>query len=197
MKNIFSVLLISCITFLASLSCFADGSGNISLAKAAELSAHRIDRLVTLGKIDAGFLNRLEKIEVSKVENSDPIFYRALVSQTQPAQGNPFQVEILFDRDGKPLSFKAFDGGTAGNDLQWTEKDSISLAENSLHYVLENETDPLVAPYFNNLTSVILKKGSLDGQAVATGILTASNQTQKLQVNLKLDGTFISAQAVP
>ncbi len=182
---------------LVSLSGFAHDDGKVGFAKIAELSAHRVDRLVALKKIEVEFLKNLEKIEVSKVENSAPVAFKAVVSQTQPAKGTPLQLEILFDHDGKPLSFKALAGGVAGSDPKWTGKDAGSLAENALHYVLENEALPMVAPYFKNLTSFTLTKGVLNGQAVAAGIITSSAQPQKLHVYLKLDGTFISAEVLP
>ena len=49
-------------SLLISMTVFAhDGGPGVTNAKAIELSAHRIDRLVTLGKIDASFLKKLEK----------------------------------------------------------------------------------------------------------------------------------------
>lgn len=182
---------------LTSLTGFAHADGKISLAKAAELAAHRIDRLVALNKIDSGFLKKLDQVEVTTVENADPVAYRAIVSQTSPATGAPLQVEILSDHDGKPLSFKLLPGGTAGVDPQWADKDAGSLVENGMHYVLENSTAPMVAPYFNGFTSLCLTKGSLAGQPVAALIVKSSAQAQKLNVYLKLDGTFISAEVVP
>lgn len=190
-------LVLGLVVSLISVTGFAHDDGKVSTAKVAELSAHRIDRLVTLNKIDSGFLKKLDKIEVTKVENAAPVAFKSVVSQTKPATGSPLQVEILFDHDGKPLSFKALAGGAAGSDPQWTEKDAGSLVENALHYVLENSALPMVAPYFSSLTSFTLNKGTLNGKPVVDGVLASSAQAQKLHVYLKLDGTFISAEVLP
>lgn len=78
----------------------------ITTAKAIELTAHRIDRLVALNKIDDSFLKKMEKIEVTVVQNQAPVFYKTKVSQSKPTQGTPIQVEISLDKDGKPLAFQ-------------------------------------------------------------------------------------------
>lgn len=194
MKILFSFLTVS----LMSLMTFAHPGGpGVSNAKAAELSAHRIDRLVALGKIDAGFLSRLDKLEVSVVSNQAPVYYKVVVSQTQPVQGSPLKLEISFDDDGKPLAFKLLPGGTAGPDSGWTAKDAVSLSENALHYVLENTSNAQVALFDKGLTSFVLTKGDLNGQQVARGQMTSSLTAEKLNVYLTLDGTFISAEILP
>lgn len=192
MKN---TLLALAVTF-ASLTGFAQ-TGKISLAKAAELAAHRVDRLVALSKIDASFLKKLETIESKTVENAAPVVYRSVVSQTAPAAGSAMQLEILSDVDGKPLSFKILPGGAAGPDQQWSDKDAGSLIENGMHFVLENNAKPEIAPYNNSFASLKLIKGTVGGQAVAALVVKSSTQPQKLMVYLKLDGTFVSSEVLP
>lgn len=176
---------------------FAHPNGpGVTNAKAIELSAHRIDRLVTLGKIDASFLKNLEKMEVTVVQNQAPVYYKVRVTQTQPAQGNPMQLDISYDEDGKPLSFEVIAGGATGPDAGWTDKDAGSLAENALHYILENNTDAKVALFDKGVTSFTLTKGTLNGETVACGQAISSLTTDKLNIYLKLDGTLISAEIV-
>ena len=185
-------------SLLISMTVFAhDGGPGVTNAKAIELSAHRIDRLVTLGKIDASFLKKLEKMEVSVVQNQAPVFYKVMVSQTQPAQGAPQQVEISYDEDGKPLSFQLISGGASGPDLAWPDKDTGSLVENALHYILENNKDPKVALFDKAATSFVLSKGTLKGETVVCGQATSSLTTEKLNIYLKFDGTLISAEVIP
>jgi len=184
-------------SLILSISSFAHPNGpGVTNAKAIELSAHRIDRLVTLGKIDASFLKNLEKMEVSVVQNQAPVYYKVRVTQTQPAQGTPLQLDISYDDDGKPLSFEVIAGGVAGPDAGWTDKDAGSLAENALHYILENNTDAKVALFDKGLTSFVLTKGALNGETVARGQASSNLTTDKLNIYLKLDGTFISAEVI-
>lgn len=168
----------------------------VSIAKVAELTSHRIDRLVALGKIDASFLNRMEKIEVVPV-NEAPVAFKVLVSQTQPVQGQALQLGLSFDKDGRPLAFQVVPGGVAGEDPQWTGKDAASLTENALHYVLENAADPKVKMFFDGLTMFNLTKGDLNGAVVARGQVLSSLTTQKLNIYLNLDGTLLSTEIVP
>lgn len=182
---------------LLSISIFAHPNGpGVTSAKVIELSAHRIDRLVTLGKIDASFLKNLEKMEVTVVQNQSPVYYKVRVSQTQPAQGAPLQLDISYDDDGKPLSFEVLSGGLAGSDAGWTDKDAGSLAENALHYILENNTDAKVALFDKALSSFTLTKGTLNGEIIARGQVLSSLTPDKLNIYVKLDGTFISAEVI-
>jgi hypothetical protein len=190
MKKLFLAALIA----VSPLSAFAQ----VTTAKVAELTAHRIDRLVQLKKIDATFNTKLETLEVQAVNGPAPVAFRSVVSQTMPPQGAPLQVELLFDAAGKPLSFKAIAGGVAGPDPGYNGgKDAVSLLENSLHEVLENATDAKIAPFYNGLATVTLTKGKLSGMDVSQAHITSSATTSKLNVYLMLDGMFMSSEVVP
>ncbi len=162
----------------------------ISTAKIAELSAHRVDRLATLGKIDGSFVKKLEKISVETVAGQDPVAYRAIVSQTAPQAGQPLQLELKFDHDGKPLSFRVLSGGVAGSDMGWAPKTAGELVENGMHYVLDNRADPKVVPYFASFTNLELIKGSLNGKVGALVQVSTSTSAKKLNINVNLDGTL-------
>lgn len=188
--------IVSSLVIVGSVMAHPGGPG-ASNAKAIELSAHRIDRLVTLSKIDASFLKNLSKIEVAVVQNQAPVFYKTRVSQTQPAQGKPMQVEISLDEDGKPLAFQLVAGGAAGPDLGFTEKNAGELTENALHYVLENAASGKIALFDKSATSITLSKTTKNGAPAALGQVLSSATTEKLNIYLKLDGTLISAEVVP
>lgn len=189
-------LLMIASTVVIAVSAVAQ-SGSVSSAKAIELSAHRIDRLVALKKVDATFLTKMDTVEVTVVQNQAPVVYKTRVSQTKPAAGKPMQMDISLDKDGKPLAFQLIPGGVAGPDLKWTGKNAGELTENALHYVLENATNGKVALFDKSATSFTLSKATLKGEAVALGQVLSSATTEKLNIYLKLDGTFISAEVVP
>jgi hypothetical protein len=182
---------------LASMTSLAHDGGAVSMAKIAELSVHRVDRLVALNKIDAGYWNRIESIEVAHVSGPGKADYRSVISQTAPAGSAALQIELLFDHDGIPLSFKIMNGGVAGMDPQWPGVDAGTLSESGMHYLLDNSTVAKLAPYFNSLATVLLTKANLAGQPVAVLVLTATSQAQKLNVFIKLDGTVISTELAP
>ncbi len=193
-----SLLTIATIT-LFSMSLFAHGTGpGVTKAKIIELTAHRADRLVTLNKIDSSFLKKLDKIEVVEVANQAPVFYKTRLSQTNPAQGTPLQLDLSFDDDGKPLAFQVIPNGVSGPDMAWTGKSAGELTENALHYVLENSAaNAKITPFDKDAISFTLTKGTLNGQAVARGQVLSSSTTEKLNIYLNFDGTFISAEVVP
>ena len=168
----------------------------ISTGKVAELTTHRIERLVTLKKIDPQFLHRLEKIDVIKVDETQAA-YKVTASQTTPAQAKPIQIEMTFDKDGKFLDFKALEGGSAGIDPLWTEADAVTLLEKAMHFVLENTSDSQVEPYFLTMTTSSLGKTTINGEPVAVAQFKGSAQAQTLNVYLKLNGKFISHEIVP
>ena len=175
---------------------FAHNDPTISTAKIAELSAHRADRLVTLGKIDASFVQKIEKIDVITLSGG-PAAYKSIVSQNQPQTGAPLQLELQFDHDGKPLSFKVLAGGTAGADMQWSPKSAGELTENGMHYVIDNSTNATITPYFTNFTNLVLVKGALGGKDVALLQVTASSQAKPLNIYVNLDGTINSVVVGP
>ena len=168
-----------------------------SNAKVAELTAHRIDRLVSLGKIDRDFLMRLEKVEVSVV-NQGSVAFMVKASQTQQENGNqPMELGLSFDKDGKVLSYQVVAGGTPGPDPQWPDKDAVTLTEDALHYVLDNAGEPEVRKFYNGLKMFVLTKVELNGAVVARGQIHSSLTTDKLNIYVRLDGMFISAEIVP
>lgn len=169
----------------------------ITSASIIELSSHKIDRLVTLKKIDGTFLTKIERIDVSVLLNQSPYMYRSLVSQTKPTQGAPIQLEILFDKDGNALTYKVFPNGVAGPDQNWPDKNSLALSESPLHYILDNSTDPKINPFFTDAASLTLTKGTLSGQDVAQAQLTSNKTKSILNIYVKLDGTVISFEVLP
>ncbi len=181
---------------LASNFSFAHGDGANTSAKIAELSVHRIERLVTLNKIDPSFMKNTARVDVADVENQAPVAFKVMVSQTQPATGNPLQIAMTFDKDGKPLAFQSVDGGTAGPDSAWPGVDSVALAQNAVHYLLDNPTDATAAPFYDDLGSLELSKTTLNGQDAAVAHMTTMDGSKQLNVYLKLDGTLIKAEAI-
>lgn len=184
------------ITVLAVLAissfAVAHDDPKISAAKIAELSAHRVDRLVALGKIEEAFAKKMARIEVSSISSGNAT-YKSIVWQTG---SQPSQVELQFDHDGKPLSFKVT-VGVAGPLVEWTGKSANELIENAMHYVLDNSTNATLAPYFSKFTFLTLSKGRLGAAEVALVEVSSSAQAQKLQIFVNLDGSINSTNVVP
>lgn len=186
-------MILTLLMVLAPLTSFSE---TVTPARIAELTAHRIDRLVTLKKIDVSFNTRTELIEVMPAGPA-PIAYRALVSQTKSLLGEPLQVEIFFNAEAKAISFNIIPGGVVGKDPQWTDQDAVSLLEHSLHEVLENAMDAEISPFYTDLTAIRLTKTVLNGADVAKVEVSSSATPNKLNIYFKLDGTYISTEILP
>ena len=126
-------LFIALIGFLSFTQAALAQVTKITNASIIELSSHKIDRLINLKKIDGTFRTKIERIEVSLISNQPPYVYRSLISQTKPLQGNPIQLEILFDKDGNALTYKVLPNGVPGVDKNWPGKDALELSENPMH----------------------------------------------------------------
>ncbi len=176
----------------------ASVADSITLSKAAELSCHRIERLVTLKKIDAGYetnFSTLTVVALQQTQPTDPAF-KAVESQYLGADGTAAQIEILMDNQGKPLSFNVITGATAVNAPVWTGADSINLAENSLHFVLEGwqTTQPEVKPFYTDMKAMrLFQVTDSSGQVLSKAEFLSYLVGTTLTVYLKTDGTFVSA----
>ena len=196
MKSKLFALAIGILT-VTQLAIAQEAAPGIVKAKAVELTAHRIDRLVSLNKIDGSFLTKTAKMEVSVLQNQAPAYYKVRVYQTQPAVGDALQMDVVYDSNGKPLSYTVLPGGNPGPDEGWTGVDAVTLLENGLHYVLENgEKDASVRPFYTALTTITLTKGQLNGKTIALTQIKSSESELTLNVYVNLDGTFISAEFI-
>lgn len=181
---------------LATSSVFADTPlVTISQARAAELTTHRVEKLVNLKKIDSSFLMKTQSISLEKLNSSktgDPAFI-ATVSQVAGPDGTKNQVEITLDDQGKALSFNVKSGATAQNAPAWPDQDAATIIENSLHFVLEHYTEKAdIKPYYDGFLTLVLKKTNVGGQDFALVQIEAKDSQRVLNILLKLDATFLS-----
>ncbi len=195
MKKIFLALSLVITTLTASKS-FAE---NIALAKATELACHRIERLVALKKIDESFLNHLGTMVIvtqTKIQPTDPAF-RVVASKYPGADGKMAQLELMMDSQGKTLSFNVIAGSPSSPAPAWQDKDAVTLVESALHYILEGwqGTNPAVQPFYDDLKSLrISQVKNASGQIISKVEFWSNRVATVLEVNLNLDGSFISAE---
>lgn len=174
-------------------------AANIALAKAAELSVHRVERLVTLKKIEEAFLSKFIGVEIEALKQAKPTdpAFKATASQVPGPDGKQSKVEILMDGAGKALSHTVLPGTEATAAPRWPEKDPVTLAENAMHVVLDGKNDPKFKPYFDGFKSIELSQDrDGTGQTIARGKMKAVGVAKVLEVVLKTDGTVISSQMI-
>ena len=190
-------LLLVVTTLILGMQANAAQAAKLSLAKAAELGAHRVERLVTLRKIDETFLNKFQSIEVvalTQAVPTDPAF-KATVGQVPGPDGTQSILEIFMDGAGKALSNTVKMGTEATTAPRWPEKDPVTLTENALHVVLEGINDPKIKPYYTGFKSLTVSQDrDATGQTIARFRLQSKEVAKVLEILLKTDGTVISQQ---
>lgn len=196
MRMMKTLILTALSTMVVSVSAQAE---DVPSGKAAELACHRIERLVTLKKIDASFLTKLYAIQLVRLNAAsptDPVF-KAIGIQLPGADGTFKKVEMMMDGAGKSLA-QTIIPGTEGPELSWPGKDPVSLIENALHYVLENGTRKAnVKPFLTGLTEIVLsQENGSDGKILAKTVVKSSETANRLEIILKDDGTFVSAEVL-
>ncbi len=199
------ILLLVMASFTAlSLNALADGEASITRAKIAELSTHRIERLVSLGRLDEGFLKNLVRVEEIPVPSGIVAKYSMKIDLVPGKAGDGTlaskSIEIDFAEDGKALKDVRLNPGPEPEKAPlWTAKDAATLMESALHYVIENgPTKPEIKVFNEAFTKISLSQETTDtGVVVASGLVEAEGTKEKLQILVALDGTFISARLLP
>jgi hypothetical protein len=166
---------------------------DIPVARAAELACHRIERLVTLRKIEESYLSNFSSLKIESLTQDNPEAPRFRVNAFQFNKVNENAKEIILNlnNDGRAQSYTLVDGQITTGPV-WSTKDPVTLVENSLHFVIENGTTNLeVAPFLNQLSHLQLTQETVDGQIFARVEMKNSIDTKTLRVWLNLEGEFI------
>ncbi len=168
----------------------------IPASKAAELAIHRIERLVTLNKINQNFVDHFYGISVESLTQSaptDPAF-KASGLQVPGADGKSHEVDIFMDATGKALSSTVISGSDSVGAPIWPDKDPVSLGEDFMHYILDNAaTISALQPFytsFANLTLTQTKDSS--GKTLSRATIRSSATNLILEIFLNGDGSFSS-----
>lgn len=189
--------LVSCFVFSISLLPAAEMAG-ASLGKIAELGCHRLERLVTLGKIEESFLTKINTLQVTKLDPKTPNepSFKITVTQYPGADGSAKSVEMMMDKTGKGVSQTIKEGASPLNAPVWSDKDSATLLEDSFHYILESN-NPDAKPFLSGLKIVTLKQVKNEqGQTMARVLMSSSDTSKILEINLKEDGTIESTNTI-
>jgi len=172
-------------------------AANVSLAKAAELGVHRVERLVTLKKIDETYMSKFMSVAIEGLTQNaptDPAF-KVTAAQVPGPDGKQSKVEILLDGNGKALSHTVKPGTDATAAPRWPDKDPVTLSENAMHVVLDGANNPKLKPYFTGFKSLELTQDrDATGLTIARAKMKSMEIPAVLEVTLKTDGTVISSQ---
>ncbi len=182
----------------ASAFSFSAAAAPVANSTAAELAAHRIEKLVTLKKIEESFVSKFRGLTVENLQGggvSKPTF-KVIASQEVDQGKNANQVEIILDEKGKALSHKVIEGEAAAKPIVWPDKDPVTLTELALHYVADNSAKPEIVKFSKALKALRVIPANVDGKDVALVEALSSDTTKKLVIVLALNGKVASSSVV-
>lgn len=190
MKRQMLALLMSVGLGIVAQNAFAQ---NVTISKATELGVHRIERLVTLQKIDAAFQTALIGMKAEPSTENGAAF-KVYGYLAPGADGKSTFITLWQDAQGKTLAYTVTTATAPQSPFVWPAKDAVTLTEEGLHFVLEGWAQyPEVKAYYTGLQSISLTP-TKDGQGnlVAQYKVTSTDDGRVLTLNLKPDGTYIS-----
>ena len=186
------VLSVFFLTMFATLG-FAqhDHGGSVTNAKAAEISSHRIGRLVDTGKISESFLLNMQQLDVVALPHNSagvPAF-QVNVKQNVGQDGKQSELKILLDMNGKFLSHVVL-SEVETTQIEWPDSPVSELIESLLHYVTEqNPAGINIKPFNEKMKSLkVSKKSNSDGTVQAIMTIESSVSTQTLEITLSSSG---------
>lgn len=176
----------------ANLWAHGETPGEVVIGKGAEFAVHRIDRLVTLKRIDPVFVSNLKAVTGERI-NENGARFRFLGVTEPDAQNQVSAITILMDAQGKVLSHSVTGTVTPANPVSWPSKNAASLIEEALHFVVDSgERFPEIKPFYLGLTSIGLEPLKDKGELLAHLKVTSDDDKRTLHIYLKTDGTYVS-----
>lgn len=181
---------------LVSLSLLTAGTlaaaQDVTIAKAAELGCHRVERLVDLGRIDEAYLTKFSALKIV-LDSSGGAKFKWTGFQNAGSDGKAYTIELMQDNTGKTIGNPNLIAGSTPVAPTWPDKDPVTLMETALHYILENGPSQAdVAPFYNALTEGVITQTMYNGSPVALVQFRNSQNASVLEVLVKFDGTVIS-----
>jgi hypothetical protein len=184
---------------VAAMASNVANAATASKAQAAELTLHRIERLVTLKIIDAGYMAQFQSMVVESLSGGGagkPTF-KTTSSQAADTGKAANKLEITLDDQAKAISFNAIEGVAATKPTAWPDKDPVTLAESSLHYIEANIAKPDIAKFNSGLKTLSIGPANVNGKDVALVLITSSDIAKTLRVVVGLDGVVVSSDMAP
>lgn len=170
-----------------------ESPGLVAITKAVELGVHRIERLVTLKKIDPMFTANLYALRAERTTDAaNP--YKVYGYVLPDASNQSSTISMVTDPNGKVTSYTVGGIFQPASPVNWPIKDAATLIEDGLHFVLEGWTQyPDVKAFYLGLTSITMSAGTdAQGKQIAVFAVTSDDDARTLYIRLKTDGTFIS-----
>lgn len=170
-KNALASLAVSMV-----LGASAARAADVNAATAAHLALHRMERLVSLKKVDEAFVTKFHKMTVAG-SNAEAGGFRVVIAQYPGSDGTASTLEILLDAAGKPMKETVTPGAAAEGAPEWPDKGPVALVEAAQHHLLHGQGQPELAPYLKALSAIEIAQIQDDAENPAAQIDFASPET--------------------
>jgi hypothetical protein len=205
----------SIVGLAVSLASFASATAGaeelIQSAKAAELSCHKLERLLILKKIaktwnekltGGGYNSAFESISVELLAHSQPSeepAFRVTSTQAADGEGKRNSIDVNVDESGTAMDYKETILTSSPKLTRWPQKDPITIAEESLHFVLYlSVIQPELLPFFRSLSSLGLSPSkNASGAPVGLASIRSRDTQDRLEVLITMDGKCDAYRIVP
>lgn len=176
-----------------SASAHDEIQGVVPISKATELAVHRIERLVTLKKIDETFRTQLIGLRAERSQENGAT-YKVVGIVSPASNGKSSAITLWQDNNGKTLAHSVDQQSAPANPFSWPDKDPVSLMEEGLHFVLEGwAKHPEVKAFYTGLESISLRPvQGARGELIAQFQVKSDDDARTLIINLDSGGRFLS-----
>ncbi len=169
-------------------------AARISGGNAAELGAHRIEKLVLLKKIPAAYQAQFKGLEVRQIMPggvNQPSF-EIIGSQEADAGKSANKVSVILDENGKALSNTVAAGQTAKSPTVWAGKDPLTLTELAVHHIEHMmPSDKKLSPFYAGMKGLRISQMQHGSHTMAVVEFVSELTKEKLVMNLNTDGSLI------
>lgn len=203
MSTLKKILLIIVVSFF-SLQYDCPAAEDVSNAKAAELSLHRIEKLVFLKRIDEAYLSKFRHLSLTLLpeesQNHDLSAKFKIRAETYPAtDGTKKGLDIWMNAQGKVLKYEPLPGGEPHGAPAWPDKDPVTLSENAMHRILDNVSIVTsLVPFFNSLGEFTISPASDENDPLLAQVDVVSSESHEiLSIFLTPDGKFKKEEYLP
>lgn len=192
MKAILSVIFGLAITTSGS-TVFASRIAN---GNAAELGAHRIEKLVLLKKVPTAFQNQLLGLEVKRINPGGPNkpSFEVVASQEVDQGKVANKISVILDENGKTLSHSLIAGTAPTSPTAWKGKDPLTLTELAVHHIEHMMSDVKLPPFYDGMKAIRLSQVQHGTQTMVVVEVLSDLVPGKLEMMLQSNGDLVSYQ---
>ncbi len=169
-------------------------AARIASGNAAELAAHRIEKLVLLKKLPASFQKNFKGLGVTEITPggvNTPSF--EVVGSQEADQGEVANaVSVILDENGKALSSTVAAGKPASQPTTWTDKDPLTLVELAVHHIEHKmSADSKLHPFYHGMTALQINQMKHGSHTMAVIEFLSNAGDSRLVMNLNTDGSLV------